>query len=108
MISLQTANSGTANFPLPLSFNVLVFTFNSTDNSTVLTSEDERYNSSEYTNNESVLVNINDIMELNQLYQFAAIAVNIFGASDISPLSDPVLLNVSGILQQNIYFQVII
>ena len=73
-----------------------MYLFNSTDNSSQLVSEEERFNSSEYTNNESVKIHIEDVMKLNQLYRFAARAINVFGVSEISALSDAILLNVSG------------
>ena len=42
------------------------------------------------------MVHVEEIMELGVLYQFAAQAVNRFGRSDTSDLSEPILLNVSG------------
>ena len=95
-LTLRTENSGTGSSDLLFAFSVLVYLFNSTDNSSQLVSEEERFNSSEYTNNESVKIHVEDVMKLNQLYRFAARAINVFGVSEISALSDAVLLNVSG------------
>ena len=96
ILSLRTSNSGTGDLVIPFSFNVLFYIFNSTEDRFEFSREEERFTSSDYTNNQNVLVHIEDVMELNQRYQFAARAVNKFGASAISSLSDPVLLNYSG------------
>ena len=37
-------------------------------------------------------------MELNEFYQFAVRAENMFGVSAISDLSVPILLNISGLI----------
>lgn len=96
LLTLQTANSGTGGSPFPFSFSVLVFRFNSTDNTSERVSEDVRFTSTEYTSNQSVVVHVEDVMELNQLYQFAARAENMFGVSAVSDFSVPILLNISG------------
>ena len=72
-----------------------MYRFNETSNTSQLVSEEERFNSSEYTSNESIKIHVQDVMKLNQLYRFAARAVNAFGISEISALSDAILLNVS-------------
>ena len=49
----------------------------------------------QYTSGDSVVAFV-EALPLGQEYQFAVQAVNIFGSSDISNLSNPVFLNVSG------------
>ena len=97
-VSLRTANSGNGDSVLPFAFTVLVHIFNTTDNSSRLVSEEERFNSSQYTSNESITINIEDVVELNRFYSFAVRAVNMFGESETSALSEPILLNVSGMI----------
>ena len=79
---------------LPFAFSVLIY--NSTNDScSELISEEERFNSTQYSDNEPIMLYIDDV-ELDQFYCFAAKALNMFGMSEISPISDPILLNVSG------------
>ena len=96
LLTLRTANSGTGDSGLPFAFSVLVYLYNETSDSIQLVSEEERFNNSEYTSDESVKVHVEDVMELNHLYRFGARALNAFGMSEISPLSDAILLEVSG------------
>ena len=97
LLTLRTEDAGLGDLPQLFAFSVLVYTLNSTDNtSRQFVREDVLFNSSDYISGESVVVHVEDVMELNQLYQFAARAVNMFGVSELSDLSDPVLLNVSG------------
>ena len=98
LLTLRTEDAGLGDLPQLFAFSVLVYTLNSTDNtSRQFVREDVLFNSSDHISGESVVVHVEDVMELNQLYQFAARAVNMFGVSELSDLSDPVLLNVSGI-----------
>ena len=99
LLTLRTEEAGIGNSFQSFAFSVLVYTFNSTDNTSQFVSEDVRFNSSEYRSGQSIVVNVEDVMELNQLYQFAARAVNMFGVSEISDLSDPVLI-VSGMIRK--------
>ena len=100
LLTLRTEEAGIGNSSQLFQFSVLIYTFNSTDNTSQFVSEDVRFNSSEYRSGESIVVHVEDVMELNQLYQFAVRAINMFGVSEISDLSDPVLLNVSGMLRK--------
>lgn len=96
LLTLRTEEAGVGDSPHSFAFSILIYTFNSTDNTSRSDREDERFISPEYRSGESVVVHVEEVMQLGQLYQFAARAVNMFGESEVSDLSDPVLLNVSG------------
>lgn len=94
LLRLRTKLAG-VDPPHSFSFSILVYVFNSTDNTSTLKRTEELPNST-YRSGDIVMVHVEDVMELGELYQFAARAVNRFGKSDISDLSAPIILNVSG------------
>ena len=93
LLKLRTELAGVEP-PHSFSFSILVYVLNSTDNTSTLRRTEELPNST-YRSGDTVMVHVEEIMELGLLYQFAAQAVNRFGRSERSDLSEPILLNVS-------------
>lgn len=82
--------------PHSFRFVLQVYRFDSRDNSTEFVREvEEGLAYPEYESGDTVIATVEDL-ELETEYQFAARAVNTFGTSQVSNLSNPVLLNVSG------------
>ena len=95
LLKLRTEQAGVKP-PHSFSFSILVYVLNSTDNTSSTLRRTEELPNSTYRSGDTVMVHVEEIMELGVLYQFAAQAVNRFGRSDTSDLSEPILLNVSG------------
>ena len=98
-LTLRTVEAGVGTPPHSFAFTVLVYSFNSTDNSSKLEREIKGFESPEYKSGDTVQVRVEEVMQLEQFYQFAAQAVNMFGVSEVSKRSDPIFLTVSSKLQ---------
>lgn len=95
-VLLRTSEAGVGDPPHSFRFILQVYRVNSGDNGTEFVREvEEGLAYPEYESGDTVVANVGGL-ELETEYQFAARAVNMFGSSQVSNLSNPVLLNVSG------------
>ena len=95
-VMLRTGEAGVADPPHSFRFILQVFRLNSSDSGADFVREvEEGLAYPEYESGDTVVANVEGL-ELGREYQFAAQAVNVFGTSQVSNLSNPVLLNLSG------------
>jgi len=95
-VMLRTGEAGVGDPPPSFRFILQVYRLNSSDSGTDFVREvEEGLVYPEYESGDIVVANVEGL-ELGREYQFAAQAANVFGTSQVSNLSNPVLLNLSG------------